>query len=291
MKLLVTGSAGGVGRALIPLLQELGHTIRGIDVAETVPGDYEYIPTDLRDFDKILTAATGMDAIIHAGAIPYDRKDHEAEVLATNAQGTWNVLISAVKHDISRVIHFSSINALGCVGSRQRPKYLPVDDAYPRHPNSSYQIGKHLGEETCKAFSSRWGITTISLRPMWIMRDRDHQLMAHHNMAEREDRLWSELWAYVHMQDICDATIRCLTVEGVQHEAFLLAANDTITPTPTAELVQKHLSDIPWRIPQEEWFAENPRRGLLDCSGAKRILGWEPQFSLYGPDSPAPDRI
>jgi nucleoside-diphosphate-sugar epimerase len=280
MHVLVTGSEGGVGRSIIPLLEAQGHVVRGFDLVEDGLGRYEYIQGDLRDFETVRKAVAGVDAVVHAGAMPNDRKDMEAEVLASNTQGAWNVLIAAVKHDVSRVIHFSSINALGCVGGRQLPKYLPVDDAYPRHPNSPYQIGKHLSEEACKAFSGRWGLTTISLRPMWIMRERDRTLMSHHNIAEREGRLWSELWAYVDMRDVCDATLRCLTVEGIGHEAFLLAADDTITPTPTATLVEKHLPDIPWRIPKEEWFAQNPRRGLLDCSHAKRVLGWNPQYTM-----------
>ncbi|MDX1934956.1 MAG: NAD(P)-dependent oxidoreductase, partial [Capsulimonadales bacterium] len=192
-----------------------------------------------------------------------------------------NILLAAVKYEIPRVIHFSSINALGCVGGRQMPKYLPVDDAYPRHPNSPYQIGKHLGEEACAAFSSRWGLTTISLRPMWIMRERDRTPRIHHHMEERAERMWSELWAYVDMRDICDATIRSLTVEGISHEAFLLAADDTIVPFPTADLAARHLPEVPWRIPPEEWFAENPTRGLLDCSAAKRLLGWQPRHSIH----------
>jgi nucleoside-diphosphate-sugar epimerase len=283
MKILVTGSEGGVGRALIPILQAQGHTICGLDVVETAHSDYDYTSGDLRDFETVKRVATGADAVIHAGAIANDRKDLDHEVLASNAQGTWNVLIAAVKNEIPRVIHFSSINALGCVGGRQRPKYLPIDDAYPRHPNSPYQIGKHLGEEACKAFSSRWGITTISLRPMWINRGHSQKGWMHHlSASEREQRLWSELWAYVDMRDVCDATLRSLTVEGVQHEAFLLAGADTISLTPTLELVERHLSDIPWRVPKAEWFAENPRRGLLDISHAEEILGWVPQHTLLG---------
>ena len=280
MQILVTGSEGGVGRAIVPLLQSLGHTVRGFDVVETAHGDYEYIAGDLRDFDLVQRAAIGVNAVVHTGAMPNDRKDQEDAVLATNTQGTWNVLLAAVKNDIGRVIHFSSINCLGCVGGRRKPKYFPIDDAYPRHPNSPYQIGKHLSEEACKAFSDRWGITTISLRPMWIMRERDRSHITASSLADRESRMWSELWAYVDMRDICDATIRSLSVEGIDHAAFLLASDDTLSLTPTAELVAKYLPEITWRVPQEEWLRDNPRRGLIDCGGAKRVLGWQPQHSV-----------
>ncbi|MDX1935174.1 MAG: NAD-dependent epimerase/dehydratase family protein, partial [Capsulimonadales bacterium] len=83
MHLLVTGSEGGVGRALIPLLQEQGHTVRGFDVAESANGDYDYVRGDLRDMETVRKVAPGIETIIHAGAIAHDRKDHEDEVLAS----------------------------------------------------------------------------------------------------------------------------------------------------------------------------------------------------------------
>ena len=45
------------------------------------------------------------------------------------------------------------------------------------------------------------------------------------------------MWAYVDVRDVADAVVRCLEVEGIVHDCFLLAADDTSAHVPTAELV------------------------------------------------------
>ncbi|MCX6380847.1 MAG: NAD(P)-dependent oxidoreductase [Armatimonadetes bacterium] len=161
MRILVTGSSGVIGKATIARLTAEGHETRPFDIQE---GD------DLRSFEQVRKAVEGCNAIVHAGAIPGDAPGRELEVVESNAQGTWNILFSALHEGIKRVVHFSSIQALGYVGGHHAPVYFPVDDDYPRHPMTPYQLGKHLGEETCKTFARRWGMEIVSLRPMAVTR-------------------------------------------------------------------------------------------------------------------------
>ena len=276
MKILVTGSAGGIGKVASARLEGLGHEVRPFDIQQN---------DDLRNFSQVREAAKGCDAIVHAGAIPGDSEGQEEAVLASNAQGTWNVLLAAVEHHISKVIHFSSIQALGIVGGYHPPLYLPVDDAYPRHPRTPYQIGKHLGEETCNAFSERWGITTISLRPMLVAHPSTYGETQGTNVSPA--RPWKDvqasegmkhvLWAYTDVEDLVDAVVLGVESSLQGHHAFLVASDDTTMDVPTLELVRQHWSHIPQRIPLEAWTAENPYRTLVDCSGLKATLGWNPK--------------
>lgn len=276
MRILVTGSSGGIGKVAFARLESLGHEVRPFDIQRN---------DDLRDFQQVREAAKGCDTIVHIGAIPGDSDGHEEAVLASNAQGTWNILLAAVEHHIPKVIHFSSIQALGVVGGHHPPLYLPLDDAYPRHPRTPYQIGKHLGEETCKAFSERWGITTITLRPMLVAHQSTY---VDTNSAIPYPALpWKEvqesegmknvLWAYTDIEDLVDVIVLAVDCSLQGHHAFLVASDDTTMETPTLELVRQHWAHIPQRIPLEEWTAENPYRSLVDCSGLKEALGWSPK--------------
>lgn len=265
MRILVTGSSGGIGRVAYARLEGLGHDLHPFDIQQ---GD------DLRNIEQVRKAAQGCDTILHIGAIPGDMEGHEEEVLASNAQGTWNVLLTAVEQGIRKVIHFSSIQALGYVGGHHPPLYLPVDDNYPRHPRTPYQIGKHLGEETCKAFSERWGITTISLRPMLVAQPH---LYAVWKDIQDSEGMKDVLWAYTDVEDLVDAVVLGLETPLQGHHAFLVASEDTTMEMPTLELVRQHWADIPHRVSLEEWVAENPYRSLVDCSGLKNTLGWSPK--------------
>ncbi|HLV79270.1 MAG TPA: NAD(P)-dependent oxidoreductase [Chthonomonadaceae bacterium] len=279
MKILVTGSEGLIGQALVAELRTAGHEVRTFDRAaqrRDAPG--EHIPGDLRDIYAVRQAARGMDAIAHLGAIPGDRPHGGDEVLAVNVQGTWNILMAAVEAGMGRVVAFSSINALGCVGGQRPAQVLPIDDAYPRHPFTPYQLSKHLVEETCQAFTRAHGLTTVCLRPVGVHSGDYAATLRSVPDALRADREKVGYWAYVDVRDVCDATLRALTVEGISHAAFLLSAEDTTQEEPTAALVERYWPQTPWKAPgRAAWLADNPHRALIDCAQAKQVLGWTPR--------------
>lgn len=288
MRILVTGSEGHIGRAQVQLLRASGHEVRTFDRSAAhrdAPG--EHIPGDLRDILTVRRAVQGMDAVVHLGAIANDRRGHPEDVLSVNVQGTWNLLLACVEADVPRFVFFSSVNALGCVGGHCPPAYLPVDDAYPRNPMSPYQLSKHLAEEACRSFTNKHGIMTLCLRPVFVAPPESYQHYDRHSdplrRAEHDKR---ELWAYVDLRDVCDAALRCLTVENVTHDGFLLTADDTTSVLPTAELVDRLYPQIPRKQEISRYVANAPHRSIIDCSHAKKVLGWQPRHSWRDVQTP-----
>jgi len=272
-----------IGRVLVKMLRAAGYELRTFDRrAHSVGNDGEHIPGDLRDIYTVRRAMQGVEAVAHLGAIPFDQPPgREDDVLTVNVQGTWNILIAGVESGIKRLVYFSSVNALGNVGGLRPSAYLPIDDVYPRHPLSPYQISKHLGEEMCRAFSARHGLVTVCLRPVLVVSPEQPYFYPKWRKGNFNPE-WaaSEYWAYVDVRDVCDATLRSLTVPNVTHDAFLLTAADTMMTVPTAELVAEHYPDTPWpKMDRAAYLAENPYRSLFDCSHAAEVLGWHPQYS------------
>lgn len=284
MRILVTGSAGKIGSAQVKLLRENGHDVRTFDVRTTPDDAGEHVFGDLRDIMRVREAMRSRDAVIHLGAIANDRAGREDDIMAVNVQGTFNVLLAAAESGVGRVVYFSSVNALGCFGELRTPLRLPVEDSYPRHPLTAYQLSKHLAEETCKAFSARYDMVTISLRPMLVLYpqqyERFQQRMAGGGGRGGNPWLRHDFWSYVDGRDVCRAALLALTAEGVKNDAFLLAAADTLSPTPTAELIDENFPEIPWQdIDRDTYLRDNPFRSLVDCSHAADVLGWRPEFS------------
>ena len=149
MKVLITGSEGRIGRHLATVLRDEGHDLRGFDVVARAERLRDYTPGDLRDLTAVRLAMQGVDAVVHLGAVPGDRDDG-AVVMQTNVMGTYNVLQAAHECGVPRLVYFSSINAQGSVKGLRPPEYLPIDDLYPHHPLTPYQLSKHLGEEICR---------------------------------------------------------------------------------------------------------------------------------------------
>ena len=238
MRVLVTGSEGRIGRHLAGVLDGKGYGLRGFDTrADTQaaggPIDDRHVG-DLRDLPAVRSAMRGVDAVVHLGAIPSDRDDGAA-VMQTNVMGSWNVLQAAQENGVRRVVFFSSINAQGSVLTGHPPAVLPIDDDYPHHPATPYQLSKHLGEEICRSFSERHGMITLCLRPTWVTQPRDYTQAGFG--TDGFLAAWQpDLWAYVDVRDVGNAVLRCLQLEGILHDCFLLAADDTSAHIPTAEL-------------------------------------------------------
>ncbi|HEY8789943.1 MAG TPA: NAD(P)-dependent oxidoreductase [Actinopolymorphaceae bacterium] len=277
MKILVTGGRGRIGSRSVLRLVGLGHEVVSADTAETRGPDVDprEVELDIRDLDAMTAAATGCDAIVHAGAIPGDRGGQMQLVLNTNVDGTLNVLLAATDLGITRIVAFSSINAIGVVGRHGTPPdRLPFDDTHPHRPYPGYQLSKHLGEEACTAFADAYGMTIISLRPVLVTEEHRYESW---RAGNRHDIDWvrREFGAYVDVEDVVDAVVAGLTVEVRGHHAVLLAADDTGMTQPTAELAAAVFPEVPWvGTTQEEWLAGDPHRGFIDTRGARELLGW-----------------
>jgi nucleoside-diphosphate-sugar epimerase len=277
MDILLTGSRGTVGRHLAVSLERNGHRVTGFDLRADPDRPDSHHQSDLTDGPLLRRLLDGRDALIHAAAIPWDLGE-PLEVMRTNVLGTWSVLQAAADAGVGRAVVFSSVNAQGSVGGHRPPAYLPIDDAHPHHPMTPYQLSKHLVEETCQAFSERYGMVTLCLRPVWITTP---QLYATAGFGTEvfQEKWRPELWAYVDIHDVADAVERALAVDGVLHDRFLLSARDTSATQPTRDLVDRWFASVPWRATEETWPAGEPYRSLVDCHHAREVLGWEPRHS------------
>lgn len=269
MRVLVTGSDGLIGTSLVTDLRAADHTVIGFDRGNG---------QDIRDQAAVIAAADGCDAIIHLAALLGRPGDASDEILAVNLVGTWNVLSAAEKVRATRVVFYSSVNAIGVFMGDRAPDYLPIDDEHPCYPKSPYGISKRLAEEMCRHFTSRAGIATICLRPPAIFDDAIREKI---EQARRNDPSfeWSPYWeygAFLDVRDAASAGICALTCPDPGHVTLLLCADDISSAEKTSrDLARMICPDVPWR--GSEAYAVDPYRALLDTGRARRILGWDPK--------------
>lgn len=235
---------------------------------------------DLHAIDVVRAAMEGCERVVHAGAIPSNRAGMEEKVFSSNAVGTWNVLQAAQEQGIGRVVVFSSVNAFGSFGVERPMAYLPGDDDWPNLFWGPYQLAKHVVEEVAAYFAQNHAMTVPCLRPMLVASEPHYQRWFGPEGKGPSAHLVSEFWGYVDLRDVVEAVF-C----GLFHEnftgfgAFLLAADDTASTTPTAEIVARDYPDVPWKGDRDVWLAGGTHRGLIDCREAKEKLGWRPRHS------------
>lgn len=200
---LLTGSQGGVGTAVLPVLESAGWTVQPFDLSNG---------QNLLDEKSVLRAVEGCEAIVHAGAIAHDMSGTPAQIMATNVLGTWHVLLAAEAHHLTRVITFSSAQVFGFAEGEGVPDYLPVNDSHPLRAARPYGLSKRLAEEMCAAWTGRTGIPTIVLRPVMIVNDD--------TLTSLTD---SELSAFIHVEDVAEATLTALTADIDGHHRLTLS--------------------------------------------------------------------
>lgn len=277
MRVLVIGSSGLVGAAAAKRLRAEGH--------EVVPYDIDQ-GQDILDPEALAAAAQGCDALINAsgarsgGAIP----GHQT--VTHTVTGNFNVLDAARKAGASRVVTFSSVNAIGVFRGEAKPDYLPIDDAHPIRPPTAYGQAKRMIEELCRTFTATTGIATIVFRPPAIVGPERHARMSALRAADPAAE-WTPFWEYgawLDTRDLAFAILAALTVPDPGHICGLIVADDTSSPVPARDLARKLLPDVPWRGPEPQ----DPSRVLVRDDVIRRALNWQPRYlwSHRGVDEP-----
>ena len=250
MRILVTGAAGRIGSKVVPELVKHGHTVKALDRRQMPPEvrhAAETVYADLTDALAMLNAVGGCDAVAHIGAVPSPSVPPD-EVLRLNVIGTQNVLEAASAHDIPRVVLTSSVGALGFSFPKHPclPDYLPIDTAHPRRPQDSYGLSKLMNEESAHAMTRLTGMTTIVIRPPFVMdleRAKAHgwlQRMTERRGEERDN----SLWGYIDVHDQAVAFRLALESDLTGHHVFYTMANDLTVSVTARELAERHLPNL-----------------------------------------------
>ena len=151
MRVLVSGSSGLIGGAVVEHLLAQGDQVVRFDIADG---------HDVLDADDYAAAARGCDAIVHAaGGQRPDASDPGQRFITHNVTGNWNMLEAARDAGIGRVITFSSVTRRGV------PDYLPIDDDDPIRSPTAYGMAKRLVEEMRRCYTVTKGIATVCFQP------------------------------------------------------------------------------------------------------------------------------
>jgi uronate dehydrogenase len=156
--LLVTGSAGALGRELVPRLRTAGHRVRELDLAHPPGAGGDLVTGSVTDAAVVAAALEGVDAVVHlageSSEAPWE------DVLRANVHGTWTVLDACRRGGVRKVVLASSNHAAGMTPRGAVP--LPAD-AEPR-PDTYYGWSKSALESLGRLFVDRGSLDVVVAR-------------------------------------------------------------------------------------------------------------------------------
>jgi len=169
-KILITGGAGFVGSTTADQLLDAGaEEIRILDnfvrgnrrnlESAVRKGNIVLIEGDVRDSDTVDKATEGVDYVLHQAALRITRcAEAPCEAIQVLINGTSNVLESAVRHRVKKIVAASSASVYG------NPSYLPMDEEHPFNNRTLYGAGKIANEQMLRAYYEMYGLPYVALR-------------------------------------------------------------------------------------------------------------------------------
>ena len=162
MKILVTGSSGRVGSAVVERLLAADHQVRGLDArASNRQGDgYSEVVGSLDHEAAVREAVHGVEVVLHLGAFMSWAPRDKAKMFAANVEGTRVLLDAASEAGVRRFVFASS----GEVYPENAPAFQPLTEDHPRNANSPYGLTKLLGEDIVRFHQRAGRMETVILR-------------------------------------------------------------------------------------------------------------------------------
>jgi nucleoside-diphosphate-sugar epimerase len=160
MRVILTGSAGYIGRVLAPRLAAKGYSVIGIDrEPSTGPGLSSSIQCDLLDTVKYAHVIRADDHICHLAAAKGDWGISREEYYRDNVDATRALIGVARAAGVGRWIFYSTVSALG-------PSAVPLDESAPRKPANPYGASK----ADCEALFDQYlaeepAVHVVTIRP------------------------------------------------------------------------------------------------------------------------------
>ena len=165
---LVTGANGFIGAHVVRALLEDGIETRALvrpaaDLRSLHGLEIEIIRGDFTDPADIDAALDGIDALFHVAA-RYDLARSAArQVMAVNVAGARTVMQAALRRQVDRVVHTSSVATIG-----PPPPGAIADEAQhadPRRAPGPYERSKILSERLVLQLARREGLPAVAVLP------------------------------------------------------------------------------------------------------------------------------
>jgi len=167
MRILVTGSSGWLGAALVPRLRGDGHFVLGLDPRPAATTDVVGSVAE-RSLARTLIGDHAIDAIVHAGALhkPNIQTHDREDFLEVNLRGTFNLLEEAATQGVTRLVFTSTTSLMVSreIRAATAAEAAWLSEDFHPMPRNIYGVTKLGAEHLCRLTHELHGLPVVVLR-------------------------------------------------------------------------------------------------------------------------------
>ncbi|KAK0718703.1 NAD dependent epimerase/dehydratase family protein [Apiosordaria backusii] len=214
-KVLVTGSSGHLGKALMLTLSDYGYTPIGIDIKPAPQTTHVGSIADPEFVSSIFsTLHPNLSYVIHTATLhkPHICSHSKSEFIATNITGTLNLLEASVSHSgIKTFVFISTTSAFG--GSLTTAPGLPavwIDESVTPKPKNIYGVTKVAAEDVCELVNKKHGLPVVVLRTSRFFPEGDDDEERRGSMGDENLKVLELGYRRVDVEDVVGACVKAM---------------------------------------------------------------------------------
>ncbi len=288
MRILVTGSAGHLGEALVRTLRAADYDVVGLDILASPFTTHVGSIVDRVHVDRSMH---GVDIVLHTATLhkPHVATHPRQAFVDVNVTGTLNLLEAASAAHVGALVFTSTTSAFGeaLTPPEGAPAAWVTEDVIPI-PKNIYGVTKIAAEQLCELFHRREGLPCVVLRTSRFFPEPDDNPAVRSAYADANVKCNEFLYRRVDIADVVDAHIvamqRAATIGFGQ---YIISATTPFQPDDLQRLRTDAPSVVRRYVP--EYAEEYARRGwamfpsierVYVNAKARRDLGWQPRFDF-----------
>ena len=288
MKILVTGSSGHLGEALVRTLTDLRHEVVGVD---RLGSPFTSDVGSILERGRVGQWMTDVQAVFHAATLhkPHVGTHSRQDFVDTNVTGTLNLLEAAVRAGVGAFVFTSTTSVYGdaLVPPAGAPAAWITEDVTPV-PKNIYGVTKTAAEDLCQLFHRNQGLPCVVLRTSRFFPEEDDDETVRSAYSDQNAKTNEFCHRRVEIADVVGAHLLAAEkAPGLGFRKYIVSAT---TPFRTDDLDLLR-TDAPRvlrrRVP--EYPAQYERRGWTMVPGIDRVyvndraraeLGWRPRYDF-----------
>lgn len=288
MNILVTGSSGHLGEALVRTLQALNHQVTGIDIN---PSPFTHRVGSIADRPFVHQCMPGVEAVIHTATLhkPHVGTHSNQDFVDTNITGTLNLLEEAVLANVKSFVFTSTTSTFGdaLTPPPGNPAAWITEEVKPI-PKNIYGVTKVAAEDLCQLFHRNHQLPCLILRTSRFFPEEDDQKATRLAYPDDNAKVNELLYRRVDIEDVVNAHL--LAIEKASFIGFgryIISATTPFTPAHLPDLHQNAPMVVKQLFPDYEdmyaqlgWKMFPVIERVYVNERARTELGWAPKYDF-----------